>query len=97
MHETIAYLMQLAEANLFPSFPFLFCFPVFFFFFIFPPSPNLFLPILLLVSFVSPYPRGAEGKLDSNQCAFAIFADGTPQLPLPQMQIKSRQFTFFHR
>lgn len=41
MHETIAYLMQLAEANLFPSFPFQLA-PVFF------PS-NLF-PLLPLFS-----------------------------------------------
>lgn len=57
MHETIAYLMQLAEANLFPSFPFQLA-PVFF-------SPTCSFPpiLLLLVSFASPYPRGAEGNL----------------------------------
>lgn len=63
MHETIAYLMQLAEANLFPSFPFQLA-PVFFpsnLFLLPPPVPILL--ALLLVSFVSPYPRGAEGNL----------------------------------
>lgn len=57
MHETIAYLMQLAEANLFPSFPFQLA-PVFF-----PQLVPPFLPLVLLVSFVPPYPRGAEGNL----------------------------------
>lgn len=89
MHETIAYLMQLAEANLFPSFPFQLA-PVFF-------SPTCSSPPHSPSSRFVCFPLSSRcrRKLDSNQRAFAIFADSSTRNT--RMQIKSRQFAFFHR